>query len=96
MLPGRLTEAHIVAAEKRGDGYIYYKHRAWSLEELWELAGRNQRVERVAEKPIKATRPESARSKDRDGTVAEHGSDAREAAPYQGEEPDTSSEESTQ
>jgi len=39
MLPGKLTIKHIEAAEARGQGFIRYKKKDWTLEELYELAG---------------------------------------------------------
>lgn len=38
-LPGRLTIRHIEMAKERGDNYINYKHRTYSLMELRKMAG---------------------------------------------------------
>ena len=38
-LPGRLTIRHIELAKARGDNYIFYKGRNYSLKELEDGAG---------------------------------------------------------
>ena len=46
MLPGKLTIKHIEVAEARGQSFIRYMKRDWTLEELYELAG----VRRISRK----------------------------------------------
>ena len=46
-LPGKLTERHLKMAEERGDDYIFYKKRNYSLKELYDGAG----ISRTKQKP---------------------------------------------
>ena len=55
MLPGKLTIKHIEAAEARGQSFIRYKKKDWTLEELYELAG----IRRVNRKPKLNTKLDS-------------------------------------
>ena len=54
MLPGKLTVKHIEAAEARGQSFIRYMKKDWTLEELYELAGvrRTSRKSKVDKKLV--------------------------------------------
>jgi len=59
-LPGRLTVRHLKMAEERGDNYIIYKKRYYTLKELYDGAG------------ISRTKPKSPVSKDIHGSKVDN------------------------
>jgi len=74
MLPGKLTIKHIEAAEARGQGFIRYKKKDWTLEELYELAG----IKRINSKPKLNTKLDSGGIKKSNGKIVEPDSDSGE------------------
>ncbi len=88
MLPGRLTIEHIEAARARGEDTIFYLDRAWSLEELEELAGignKDKRSRRAKAEPVEAAGPEHDDRSKRDEGVAGSRSKPRESRAHTGE-----------
>ena len=73
-LPGNLTKCHLELARKRGDDYIIYHHRYYTLEELENGAG----ISRVERKPETSQNVHSRRIKSRNGAITESDSDSRE------------------
>ena len=91
-LPGRLTQVHIDALEKSGEGKMFYLHRWWTLEELKELAGETDRGNGGTDKePSETTKLRSTGDQVGDADVAEHGSDSRQTEPHSRKKPDAGS-----
>jgi len=83
MLPGKLTIKHIEAAEARGQGFIRYMKKDWTLEELYELAG----IKRINSKPKVDTKLDSGRIKSSDGKIVELNRGISESKPLERKEP---------
>ena len=77
MLPGKLTIKHIEAAEARGQGFIRYKKKDWTLEELYELAG----IKRINSKPKVDTKLDSGRAESGNGKIVKSDRSISESEP---------------
>jgi len=72
-LPGKLTVRHLKMAEERGDNYIIYKKRNYSLKELYDGAG----ISRTKPKPPVSKDIHGSKIDNSDGERAEPSSDPR-------------------
>ena len=77
MLPGKLTIKHVEAAEASGQGFIRYKKKDWTVEELYELAG----VRRITRKPKADKKLDSGRIESSDGEIVEPDRSISESEP---------------
>lgn len=77
-LPGRLTVAHIEGAKARGDNYIYYKDRNYSIEELESLVRKPDRSKSASSKPHEDDDKVVTGHNDRPGNVGKRGSNRDE------------------
>ena len=75
-LPGRLTFWHIEKAEERGDNYIFYKRVNYPLSKLKEMYN-GPRIGRTKQKPKARADIHGGGVDNRNGEVAEFGSDER-------------------
>ena len=96
MLPGRLTTAHIDAAVSRGENYIDYIARIYTISELRAMdeTGR-QRIEGVPSEPEKGEEPIESTDKDRLGSVGKRSRKAHAEEAPEREEPIESGSEGT-
>ena len=96
MLPGRLTTEHIEAAIARGDGYISYKGRVYTIKELREMDGTaRQRIEGVPTEPQVGKKPDESASEDRAGSISKRGSEPHEKESPERKEPPESGSKGT-
>ena len=72
-LPGRLTIRHLKMAEERGDNYIIYKKRIYSLKELYDGAG----ISRTKPKPQTRQNVRRREPDNSNGEITELNSDER-------------------
>ncbi len=85
-LPGRLTVANIEAAKARGDDYIYYRHKNYSVKELESLVNKPRRSRGATSKPRQDKVGGDPTSEDRAGNVGERSGDGdEESAPVRSE-----------
>jgi len=90
-LPGNLTPAHIEKARERGEDFIIYHHRKYSLKDLEDGAG----IRKVEPKP--KTRKDVYKRKidNSDGKGLELDSDGSEGQSHSSVEPLIGGEENT-
>jgi len=72
-LPGKLTISHLKMAEERGDNYIFYKRRNYSLKELYDVAG----ISRTKQKPKVSENIRGRKPDNSDGKITEFSGNER-------------------
>lgn len=93
MLPGKLTPKHIEMARERGDNYITYKRRTYSLEELEAMVENGQDLREHKRLPTRNAKSGSVarrKSPAGDADVASDGDKRSEVEPHVEKEPITS------
>ena len=86
MLPGRLTTEHIKKAIARGDGYIEYRGRVFSIAELKELDEVGRWNRRPQKESSSSEESDSGTDQERIGVLGERGNKTRSGKTRSGQE----------